>query len=198
MEIKSRKIVLCLIEVGLLDLRVRGQSVVTGAERRWGFVDFRVSRFLQSGEEKSQCGWCVVSSFASVSVSVSLSLSSGLRSVVCLLLIWPHSRYICFLRFSLLIEFLFFYREGYGLAEKLLLIIFIFWQIPSTICYALILCAEPPFFHFEESLNTNNIRWMLAWALIAIIILCVRYIRRDLFRSYNNSKYDPYHCAKLG
>ena len=51
---------------------------------------------------------------------------------------------------------------------------FIFWQISPTFRYALILCAEPPFFHFEESLSTDNIRWMLSWALVAIIILCVR------------------------
>ena len=40
---------------------------------------------------------------------------------------------------------LFFYREGHGLAEKLLLIIFIFWQISWTFCSSLILCAEDPF-----------------------------------------------------
>ena len=37
------------------------------------FGDLRVSRFLQSGEEEGQCGWCVVSSFASLSLSLSLS-----------------------------------------------------------------------------------------------------------------------------
>ena len=42
--------------VGLLDLRIRGQSDVTGVERRGVFGDLRVSRFLQSGEEESQCG----------------------------------------------------------------------------------------------------------------------------------------------
>ena len=35
---------------------VRGQSDVTGAERRRVFSDLRVSRFLQSGEEEGQCG----------------------------------------------------------------------------------------------------------------------------------------------
>ena len=53
----------------MLDLRVHGQSDVTGAERRGVFGDLWFSRFLQSEEEESQCGWCVVSSFASVSVS---------------------------------------------------------------------------------------------------------------------------------
>ena len=71
-------------------------------------------------------------------------------------------------------DFFVFFHEGHGLAEKLLLLIFIFWQISSTFRYALILCAETPFFHFEESLNTDNIRWMLSWALVAIIILCAR------------------------
>ena len=109
----------------------------------------------------------------------SLRWSSGQQTVVCLLLIWPCCREICLLyRFSLLIGsnwvFFVFYRESHGLAEKLLLIIFIFWQISSTFRYALILCAETPFFHFEERLSTDNIRWMLSWALVAIIILCVR------------------------
>ena len=40
------------------------------------------------------------------------------------------------------------------------------------------LCADPmrrnPFFNFEDSLSNDNIRWMLSWALVAIIILCVR------------------------
>ena len=74
------------------------------------FGDLLVKRFLQSGEEESQCGWCVVSSFASVclsvclSLSLSLSRSSGLWTVVCLLSIWPRCREICLLyHFSLLI-----------------------------------------------------------------------------------------------
>ena len=53
-----------------------------------------------------------------------------------------------------------------------------FWQISSTFCYALILCAETPSFHFEESLSTDKIWWMLSWALVAIIILCERWIRK--------------------
>ena len=71
-------------------------------------------------------------------------------------------------RFSLLIGsdwvlfVCFFYREGHGLAEKLLLIVFIFLKISSIFRYALILCAETPFFHFEESLSTDNIRWVNA------------------------------------
>ena len=56
MKLKSGKNVLCLIVVGLLDLSVRGQSDVTGAERRGVFGDLGVSRFLQSGEETVQCG----------------------------------------------------------------------------------------------------------------------------------------------
>ena len=40
------------------------------------------------------------------------------------------------------------------------------------------LCADPmrtsPFFHFEEGLSTDNIRRMLPWTLVGIIILCVR------------------------
>ena len=48
MELKSRKNVLCLIVVGLLDLCVHSQSDVMGAERRGVFSDLQVSRFLQS------------------------------------------------------------------------------------------------------------------------------------------------------
>ena len=177
MELKSRKNVLCLIVVGLLDLRVRGQSDVTGAERRGVFGDLRVSHFLQSGEEEGQGGWCVVSSFASISLS--FNWSSGPRTVVCLLLTYARRREICLLyRFSLLIGshwvFFVFYREVHGLAEKLLLIVFIFWQISSTFRCGLILCAETPFLRFEESLRTDNIRWMLSWTLVGIKILCLR------------------------
>ena len=179
MELKSRKNVLCLIVVGLLDLRVRGQSDITGAERRGVFGDLRLNRFLHSEEKEGQCAWCVVSSFASVSISFSLNWSSGPRTVDCLLLICVRCREICLLyRFSLLIGsdwvFFVFYREGYGLIEKLPLIIFIFWQISSTFRNALILCAKPPFLPFQESLSTDNIQWMLSWALVAIIILCVQ------------------------
>ena len=84
------------------------------------FGDLRVSRFLQNGVEESQCGF-------EFRLYFSFSWSSGPRAVVCLLLIWPFCREICLLyRFSLLIESDFFYREGHGLAEKFLLIIFIF------------------------------------------------------------------------
>ena len=136
--------------VGLLGLRARGQSDVTCAERRGVFGDLRVSRFLQCREEESQCEWCEVSSFASLSLSLSLSLgwSSGLWTAVCFHLIRPRCREICLLyRFSLLIRssWVFFFRDGHGLSEKLLLIIFYFWQISSTFRYALILCAETPF-----------------------------------------------------
>ena len=133
-------------------------------------------RFLQSGEEESQCGWSVVSSFTSFSLSQSWSFK--FVGVVCLLLIWPRCWEICLLyRFSLLVGsiwvFFVFYSEGYGLAEKLLLIIFTVWQISSMFRNALILCAETPFYHFEEILSTDNTRWMLSWALVANIILCV-------------------------
>ena len=168
MELKIEKkypILNCGRIVGL----TRTRSDVTVAERRGMYGDLRVSLSLQSGEEESQCEWCVVSIFAPLSLSLSpplsLSLSppslspswsSGPRTIVCFLLIWPHCREICLLyRFSLLIGsdwvFFIFYRG------KLLLIIFIFRQISLTFRYALILCAEPPFFDFEESLSTDDI-----------------------------------------
>ena len=57
MELKKVKNVLCLIVVGLLDLRARGQSYVMSAEReRVGmFGELQLSRCLQSEEEESQC-----------------------------------------------------------------------------------------------------------------------------------------------
>ena len=120
-----------------------------GEERRGVFGGFRLSHFLQSGEEESQWGWCVVSSFAPPSLS--FSLRTGVSSLlVSSAFFWSvRCQKICLLcRFSLLIGsnwvFFVFYREGHGLAEKLLLIIFIFWQI-STFRYALILCTEAPF-----------------------------------------------------
>ena len=76
--------ILCLIVVGLLDLHTRGQSDVTSAERRGVFVDLRLSRFLQSGEEESQRGWCMVSSFAP---PLSLRVGVLVYGVVYLLLI---------------------------------------------------------------------------------------------------------------
>ena len=111
-----------------------------------------------------------------LSLSLSLSWSSGLRAVVCLLLICSAVEkcvfYIVFFFWSDQIGFslLFFPRRSWT-GRKILLIISIFWQISSTFRYALILCAETPFFHFEESLSTDNIQWMLSWAAVAIIIV---------------------------
>ena len=56
MELKSRKNVLYLIVVGLLNLCVCGQLDDMCAEMRGVFGDLRVSRFHQSGEKESQCG----------------------------------------------------------------------------------------------------------------------------------------------
>ena len=56
MELKSGKNILCLVVVGLLELRTPGKTDVTGAERREVFGDLRLSHFLQSGEKESQCG----------------------------------------------------------------------------------------------------------------------------------------------
>ena len=78
MELKSKKNLLCLVVVGLLDLPARGQSDVTSAERRGVFSDLRPSHFLQSGEEESQCKWFrVLPPPLSLSHSLSLSQSWG-------------------------------------------------------------------------------------------------------------------------
>ena len=86
----------------------------------------------------------------SLSLSLSLRLKVLVWGVVCLLLIFSTvGKFIFYIIFSLLVGsnwvFFVFYREGNRLAEKLLLIICIFWQISSTFGYALILCAETPF-----------------------------------------------------
>ena len=69
MEFKKVENVPCLIVVRLLDLRTCGQSDVTSVEWRGMFGDLQLSHFLQSGEEESQCGWCMVSSFVYLSLS---------------------------------------------------------------------------------------------------------------------------------
>ena len=93
-----------------------------------------------------------------LSVSLSLSWSSDSRTVVCLLLIWPHCRKNCLLyHFSLLVGsnlvFLVFYCEGHGSAEKLLWIIFIF--LTNFIDNSL--CADPmrrnPFFSILKKVS---------------------------------------------
>ena len=146
---------------------------------------------LLSKRRRGKSMWVMHGFEFRLSLSLSLSLSQSWSSsllVICLLLICPRSREIYLLcYFSLLIgsNWVFFVFYHKGLSEKLLLIIFIFWQISSTFRDALTLCTESPFFHFEESLSTNNIWWMLSWALVAIIILCVWKTRRDLFRSCN-------------
>ena len=56
MELKIRKNVLCLIVIRLLDLRIRRQSNVTGAERKRVFGDLLIFRFLQSGKVKVNVG----------------------------------------------------------------------------------------------------------------------------------------------
>ena len=189
--------------VGLLDLRVRGQSDVTGAERRGVFGDLWVSPFLQSGEEEGQWGWCMVSSFLSPPLSLSLSLplswSSGPRTVVCFLLICARRRrnlsFISFFssdRIRLGFLWVFFYRECHGLAEKLLLIIFIFWQISSTFRYALILCAETLFFILKK-VSALIIYSECSRVRLLRSLFCAHDKERDLFRSYNIYKYETKH-----
>ena len=98
--------------------------------------------------------------FRPLSLSLSLSLKAGVLVCecqfpsFCLASLSRNLSFIAFLSsdriklgilcFSLFI----FSRESHGLAEKLLLIIFIFRQTSSTFRYAQILCTEAPFFPF--------------------------------------------------
>ena len=124
--------------VGLLDLRARGQSDVTSAERKGGGVWwFTKKRKVIVGDT-----WFRIS-LLSLSLSELEFWSAG---VVCFLLIcsavekfvfynvfvfrWIKMGFLCFLP---------------RLTEKLILIIFIFLQISSTFRYAPILCTEAPF-----------------------------------------------------
>ena len=163
--------------VGLLDLRARGQSDVLSAERGGAFGDLRLSRFLQSGEEECQCSWCVVSSFTSLSFFLRAGVSSLLVSSA---FFWslPLSRNLFLISFfssdQIKLSFLCFLPGSSWIDRKITSNYFYF----LTNVIDISLCADPmrrsPFFHFEESLSFDNIRWILSWVLVAIIILCVR------------------------
>ena len=159
--------------VGLLDLRACGQSNVTSTERRGVFGDLRLSCFLQGRGEESQCEWCGVSSFAPPPLFFRAGVLVCWSSAFFLM-----SRNLSFISFfssdRIRLGFLCFLLRSLRIGRKITFNHFYFWQISPTFRYALILCAETPFYHFEESLRTDNIRWMLSWALVAIIILCVR------------------------
>ena len=132
-----------------------------------------------------------------LSLSLSLSVCLSLPLSLCQLEFWsadrrlpsfnlsPLSRNLSFISFfssdRLRLGFLCFLPRRSRIGWKLLLIIFIFLTNLSTFRYAPNWCSETLFLHFEESLSTDNTRWLFSWALVAIIILCVR----DLFRSYN-------------
>ena len=171
--IKKWKHVLCSVVVGLLDICARGQSDVTSVERRGMFGDLRLSNFLQSGEEESQYGWCVVSSFVSLSlfflragVSCPLVLSAFFWSAplsrnLFLILFFSSDRiklcFICFLP----------WRSWIG--RKITFNYFYFLSNFVNILLCTNSMHRNPFFHFGESLSTYNIQWMLLWALV---ILC--------------------------
>ena len=178
MELKSRKNVLYLIAVGLLDLRACSQSDITSAERRGVFGNLRVSHFLQSGEEEGECGWCMVSSFASVCLSLSVGvLVCGLLSAF--FLSGPTVKkfvfYIVFLFWSDQIGFSLFFTAKVTDWPKNYFKLFLFFdKFHRHFAMHWSYEQKPLFFHFEESLSTNNIQWMLSWVLVVIIILCVQ------------------------
>ena len=134
--IKRQKNVLCLIVVGLLDLRAFGQSDVTSAERRGVFDDLWLSRFLQSGEEEVNMGdvWFRVSLFLGVS---SLLVSSAF--------FWsaPLSRNLSFISFFssdwIKLGFLCFLPRRSRIGRKIIFNCFYF----LTNFIAISLCADP-------------------------------------------------------
>ena len=128
-----------------------------------------------------------------LSVCLSLNWNSRLQTVLCLLLICPAiEKFVFYIVFSILIGsdwvFFAFYREGHGLAEKLLLVIFIFWQISSTFRYAPILCAETPFFILKKvSAPITSGECSCGFKLQSLFCMYDE-LERDLFRLYNNHK----------
>ena len=122
-----------------------------GEERGvWWFT----ASLLPSKRRRGKSVWVMRGFKFPLSLSLSLSLSQSWDflsvGVVCLLLICSAVEkfvfYIVFLFWSDQIRFsLFFTAKLTDRPKKLLLIIFIFWQISSTFRYALILCAEAPF-----------------------------------------------------
>ena len=160
----------------MLDLHAHSLSDVMSAERRGVFGDLWLSRFLQSGEDESQCGWCVVLSFAYLSPSQSWSSSLW----VSFAFFWSGSAvkklvFYCVFIFQLdqIKFFLFFTVKVMDWPQNTFNH---FYFLTNFIDISL--CADPmhrsPIFHFEESLSTGNIQWMLLWTLVGIIILCVR------------------------
>ena len=135
----------------------------------------------------------------SVSLSLSLSLSSESVSVVCFLLISVRCREICLLyRFYLLVGsdwvFFVFYREGHGLSEKLLLIIFIFWQISSTFCY-----AQKPLFSILKKVSAPITSGECSRGRSLQSLFRVNdKLERDLFRPYNRFNISTrFQCQKF-
>ena len=127
-------------------------SDVMSAERRGVFSDWRLSHFLQSWEEESQCGWCVVLSFAFLSLSWSSSLH------VSSAFFWSSSTIKKFVFYSIFI----YWSDQIGFSLFLSGMSRIGRKIASNDFYFLtnfmdiLLCTDPmrksSFFHFEESL----------------------------------------------
>ena len=135
--------------VGLLYLCARDQSDLTSAERRGVFCDLWLSRLLQSREEESQCGWCVVLSFTYLSLSLPQSWSFVLR--VSFAFLWSGSAVEKFVLYSVFvfrsdqIGFSLFFTMKVTDWLKNYFWLFYFWQISLIFCYALVLCAAAPF-----------------------------------------------------
>ena len=160
--------------VGLLDLHACSQSDAMSMERTGVFGELCLSCFLESGEEESHCGWCMVLSFTPLSLS---------QRVVCLLFeLAPLSRNLSFIAFFSFDQinwvFSVFLPQRSQIGWKITFNYFFFLWISLTFRYAVILCAEAPFSilkkvlapitsgdrrspfsHFEESLGTDNIWW---------------------------------------
>ena len=111
-------------------------------------------------------------------LSLSLSLpQSWSSSLLVVGLLSRNSSFISFFssyRIKLGFLCLFFLPRRSQIGRKITFNHFNFLTNSSTFRYAPNWCSETLFLHFEESLSTDNIWWLLSWLLVAIIILSVR------------------------
>ena len=116
--------------------------------------------------DKRKGGWYVVSSFTS---NLLLSLSVGVSSLLVLsAFFWsaPLSKNLFFISFFssdwIRLGFLCFLPQRSRIGRKITFNYFSFLTNFIDISLCIILWAETPFLHFEESLSTDNIQWMLS------------------------------------
>ena len=143
--------------VGLLDLRTRSQSKWRRGKSMWVMRGF-VFRLFTPPPSLSQ-SW---SSSLRAPFSFFFDLAPVSRNLFFIALL-PSDR----IKFG----FLFLPRRS-RIGRKITFNYFYFLTNFIDISLRTDPMLRSPFFHFEESLSTDNIRWMLLWTLVGIIIFC--------------------------